>query len=987
MLNSYKESQKNDKYPNFMLILPTFRSKILFLLLKMSHFVNPDLPYRIVYALYHHEYFHYLVGAYIVQLLENEQYSFTYQSLNPENIDKFSANIDENDRKLVQICKELQIGSLVKRFGGELKKQEDFFLKKFSAPNSTLPTVAHDFIQKQLVKIFPLLENKEIFEMGNDGYPAFRKINHSKEKATAIFHFQREENRVLYYVTLKLRQEKLFLTHKKAIILTNQPAWILMKGELFTFNNDIEGKKMQPFLTKFNIEIPKAKELEYFEKFIGQVLEKYEVRPKGFEIYDINTIPFFQLEVKYAENAGFSFEKKVIYGNFSWEFLEDKQELPLKVFFENKTPFTFYRIHRKMAAENLRKKFLAEIAPNKESFLAWENIPKDKGLNWLAVHAVALAEMDFTIVQSSKDFQFNLVAPTLDINTKTDGDWFDIQAIVTIGKYKIPFIQFKNHILRHQKEYALPDGTYAILPETWFTNYRHLMEVAKNEGHIIRIRNYQIPLLPVEEKTSKAANLLPFEEIPPLATPQNLKAALRHYQQKGYEWLSYMKEHKAGVILADDMGLGKTLQTIALLLKEKEIGIKTPSLIVMPTSLVFNWASELRKFAPELRTTTHIGTNRSKTPSAFAFFDVILTTYGTMRMDIDMLKTFPFHYVILDESQSIKNPEAKISQAVKLLISQYRLSLTGTPLENSVTDIWSQMAFLNPGLLGNEAFFKQFYQIPIEKERSSKQAAQLRSIIQPYILRRKKQEVATDLPPKIENIHYCEMTEKQQELYERTRDTYRNYLLELIQEGTLRKNKLNILAGLQKIRQIAIHPRMIDDTISIDESGKYAEVREKLAEILATDSKVLIFSQFVRMLSIFESDLKQNATPYLYLDGSTPAPERKKNVEAFQSDPNIKVFLISLKAGGVGLNLTAADYVFILDPWWNPAVEQQAIDRAHRIGQTKSVFYYKFITKNSIEEKILRLQQSKQELSDALIGKEHDFYEQLDAAQLMEMLE
>ena len=231
------------------------------------------------------------------------------------------------------------------------------------------------------------------------------------------------------------------------------------------------------------------------------------------------------------------------------------------------------------------------------------------------------------------------------------------------------------------------------------------------------------------------------------------------------------------------------------------------------------------------------------------------------------------------------------------------------------------------------------------------------------------------------------MTEKQQELYSKTRDTYRNYLLELIQEGTLKKNKLNILAGLQKIRQIAIHPRMIDAEISIAESGKYAEVKEKLAEILLTDSKVLIFSQFVRMLSILESDLKASATPFLYLDGATPALARKKNVEAFQNNPNIKVFLISLKAGGVGLNLTAADYVFILDPWWNPAVEQQAIDRAHRIGQTKSVFYYKFITKNSIEEKILRLQQSKQELSDALIGQEDAFYQQLGAEELMEMLE
>jgi SNF2 family DNA or RNA helicase len=296
------------------------------------------------------------------------------------------------------------------------------------------------------------------------------------------------------------------------------------------------------------------------------------------------------------------------------------------------------------------------------------------------------------------------------------------------------------------------------------------------------------------------------------------------------------------------------------------------------------------------------------------------------------------------------------------------------------------MAFLNPGLLGAETFFKKFYVLPIEKDKDVKRSAKLRSIIYPFILRRRKDQVEKELPPKVEQLHYCEMTPGQREFYEETRNTYRNYLMELISQGEWKKNKLNILTGLQKLRQIAIHPKMVEpDKFKLNQSGKYLEVKRLLMQVIEREeSKVLIFSQFVKMLQLLKKDLDREKIPYNYLDGSTK--DRQAQVDTFQEDKNIQVFLISLKAGGVGLNLTAADYVFILDPWWNPAVESQAIDRSHRIGQKRTVFYYKFITEETIEEKILNLQRQKAQLSDDIIQVEEDMYKSLDAVDLQALL-
>jgi superfamily II DNA or RNA helicase len=428
-----------------------------------------------------------------------------------------------------------------------------------------------------------------------------------------------------------------------------------------------------------------------------------------------------------------------------------------------------------------------------------------------------------------------------------------------------------------------------------------------------------------------------------------------------------------------------TIQTLAMLMQRKEGGAAggAASLLVMPTSLVYNWLSEALKFTPGLRVLTYTGTYRDKNVEQFADYDLILTSYGIVRLDAELLKTYKFDYVILDESQAIKNPSSTTSQAVRHLHSRHRLILTGTPVENSTMDLWSQMSFINPGLLGSQAFFRKEFLKPIEKEKDEVKTKRLHALIKPFILRRHKAQVATELPEKIENLSYCRMTEEQQSCYEETKSYYRNKILQSIEEHGTASTQFMLLQGLTKLRQIANHPRMADECYEA-ESGKLREVVRMIRNVVSEGHKVLVFSQFVKHLEIVREALDDKQIEYAYLDGNTR--DRQKEVARFQETEDLRVFLISLKAGGVGLNLTAADYVFILDPWWNPAVEAQAVDRAHRIGQQRTVFTYKFITKGTVEEKILALQNRKIQLVSDLITTDEAIIKTLTKEDIEELL-
>ncbi|NDC31842.1 MAG: DEAD/DEAH box helicase, partial [Bacteroidetes bacterium] len=409
------------------------------------------------------------------------------------------------------------------------------------------------------------------------------------------------------------------------------------------------------------------------------------------------------------------------------------------------------------------------------------------------------------------------------------------------------------------------------------------------------------------------------------------------------------------------------------------------SLIIVPNSLVYNWYNEAMKFTPDLKVLVHTGIGRSKSAQVFARYDLIISTYGTARVDVDVFKAFKFNYIILDESQAIKNPQSLSSRAVRQLKSSNRLVLTGTPIENSVQELWSQLSFINSGMFGSLASFTERFVLPIEKGKDLQKLNQLKAIIKPFVLRRTKDQVAQDLPEKTEQVIYCPMSEEQQEAYETVKSYYRNEIIKSISELGLPRSQFTLLQGLTKLRQIANHPKLSNETYEHG-SGKFNEIMYRAETAQAEGHKVLMFSQFVKQLHIFSKYFDEKGIKYAYLDGSLSSEERQRIVSAFQQNEGISFFLISLKAGGVGLNLTSADYVFMIDPWWNPAVERQAVDRAHRIGQKKSVFIYKFITKDTVEEKILALQEKKKNLADSLITTEESFIKNIDVDEIMDIL-
>jgi superfamily II DNA or RNA helicase len=465
--------------------------------------------------------------------------------------------------------------------------------------------------------------------------------------------------------------------------------------------------------------------------------------------------------------------------------------------------------------------------------------------------------------------------------------------------------------------------------------------------------------------------LATIDDIKGVKKPRGLKATLRPYQEQGLAWLRFIHEIGSGGVLADDMGLGKTVQTIALLLSLKQEKKTAPlrTLIVAPTSVVSNWQREIERFGPSLTTALWHGAGRKEQKDELESANVIITSYALLRRDIDLLKKLPLDYAILDEAQAIKNPISATAQAAKEVQAAHRLALTGTPIENRLSEIWSIFDFVSPGLLGPLQKFEERYARPIDQG-DSKQAARLRAVIHPFILRRTKLEVAKDLPPKIEIDKVVDLTPDQKAIYLQVLREVRATIMGEVERVGVAKSQLHILAGLTKLRQAACDPRLLGlpREFSHDDSGKLTALRELVDEVQSGGHKVLIFSQFVSMLKLVKDALDEDKIRYEYLDGSTI--DRADRVDRFQEDPTVPVFLISLKAGGSGLNLTAADTVIHFDPWWNPAVEDQASDRAHRIGQKKVVTVYRLVAGGTIEEKILQLKEKKKGLVATVLSED-----------------
>ncbi|MBS1629639.1 MAG: SNF2 helicase associated domain-containing protein [Bacteroidetes bacterium] len=591
-----------------------------------------------------------------------------------------------------------------------------------------------------------------------------------------------------------------------------------------------------------------------------------------------------------------------------------------------------------------------------------------------------------------KQLRISTFKPETEVKVSSGIDWFDTEVSLRFGEQQVSLTEVKRAVANKQSFVPLQDGSIGLLPEEWLKKYSLLIKMGEAKDGKLRLRKFHFSVLDalltevdedavlqeLEEKKQQLAAIIDrdFSNIP---APADLKATLRPYQLAGFQWLAFLAEAGWGGILADDMGLGKTVQALAYMLHYAEHNPDARFMVVCPTTLMYNWEAEIQKFAPTLHRCIHHGPKRAHRINLLPQFQLVITTYGTMRSDIRWLKDIPFDYVILDESQAIKNPQSQAAKASLLLRSRHKLALSGTPVQNNTFDLYAQMNFLNPGLLGSREFFANEFATPIDKFREEDITQQLRQLVYPFMLRRTKEQVAKDLPEKTETVLYCEMGAEQRKIYNAFRNTYKAQILGMIDEKGIERSSFHILQGLTRLRQICDSPAILNLEEPLpNHSIKSEELIREITENVG-NHKALVFSQFLGMLAIIKKQLKEAGIAYAYFDGQSSAAERERAIQEFQTQENCRVFLISLKAGGVGLNLTAADYVYLVDPWWNPAVEQQAIDRTHRIGQTKNIFAYRLICKDTVEEKMLILQERKRTLAADLVADDQSMLKRLTA--------
>ena len=829
------------------------------------------------------------------------------------------------------------------------------------------------------------------------------KVNRSFSDCT--FYFNRNESGTTYTLKISHEDKAINMLHKNIKMVCTQPCSFVYLNQLYVFTH-LSGKKLIPFITKETLTIPPQAEDKYYQTFILKTIRDFKVKATGFQIIESQSArkTILSLEQDLALNPVLIVQFK--YGTS--QYLADAVS-NVFVSLENKEGhYTFHKFVRDHQWEqeqldllkNLRLKYKNGYWNPKEDPEKSEVENYYRSIQWLTQHHEELQAQGYIVQQNKLDKKYFTGTQTLDIKVQSNEDWFDILAMVKFGETLIPFIRLRKYIINNIREYELPSGEIAILPLDRFASYREIFPFAKLNGNILKIKKHHFQLLQENIEGLDRNYFKKLEQINSITDqkieiPKGLKAQLRKYQREGYSWMYQLCENQLGGCLADDMGLGKTLQTLTLLLKLKKETVQpiisniktdnqlsisffeplevTPkvqpaSMIVMPTSLIHNWENEIQKFVPSLKIYKHVGAMRNKSnnmASTIRYYDVILTTYGTLRNDYEMLSAYEFFYLILDESQNIKNASSKTYKSILEIRSKHKLVITGTPIENSLSDLWSQFNFLNRGLLGSLPYFKREFITPIEKKDDLEQQKKLQKMIRPFLLRRTKEEVEGDLPELTEQIRYCVMTEEQHEIYETEKSAIRNAILKNIETNGIKKSALVVLQGLTKLRQLANHPSLVTKETDT-ESGKFNEIYSCLKNLVAEKHKVLIFSSFVKHLELLQTKIESENWKYSWLTGKTT--DRQEVIRQFQGDPDNHSFLISLKAGGVGLNLTSADYVFIIDPWWNPAAENQAISRAHRIGQDKKVFVYRFITEDSIEEKIQTLKSKKSALVEKFIG-------------------
>lgn len=921
---------------------------------------------RVIIVFTEHPIFGILLIPYIAERLNDGTLQLVEQAFHASS--EAISMMSEAERQAIDIASYYTEKYLMGLYSRE--KTVSRFLHKLSKDPARIKNHIRPFIEKKLLEMLALIRE--------NGLPFYQKQAGSKILyAHHAYHINPHdvEIRVTFHVDSKTFRYQLQCYYegqsfslselKPVVVLTSSPVTLLLGMELYFFPH-IESARILAFTKKRSISVDASQIEKYIDNIVIPIARYHEIETHGLNIMEEKCVCEAILSFEDATYNGQALQLGFRYRD---QIFTPDSAIEMKKIVYRKTSGEICFFRRNMIMEEQAVQLLTDAGLqqlNNTYFSLSPKTPEKTLVEWINNHR-ELLQQSFHLINNAENARYSLDEIHIEQSCDNEVDWFELHITVVIGNLRIPFSRFRKHILEEKREYLLPDGRMILLPEEWFSKYANLLEMGIQTEKGIRLKHTFIGAVQTALGENGIKKIPAKQQIRKVAVPKTLKATLRPYQQKGFSWMVHLYKRGFGGCLADDMGLGKTLQTLTLLQYiYKPSAPKQPAtLIVVPTSLLHNWRREAKRFTALSMTEYNntVAIDKKRPEKFFGRFHLIFTTYGMMKNNIDILRSYRFKYVVLDESQNIKNSDSLNFRSAIQLQSNHRLVLTGTPIENSLKDLWAQFHFIQPDLLGAESAFQKQFIIPI-RQGNARVETQLQQLIAPFILRRSKKEVAPELPELTEETIYCDMTGEQNTCYEQEKNSLRNILLQHTQ-STDRLHSFSVLNGILRLRQLSCHPQLIFPDYT-GTSGKATQIIETFDTLQSEGHKVLIFSSFVKHLELLAEAFQERGWKYALLTGSTS--NRSSEIAHFTDQKDVQAFLISLKAGGVGLNLTQADYVFIIDPWWNPAAESQAIARAHRIGQDKQVIAYRFITQNSIEEKILHLQDEKRRLAETFVA-------------------